>query len=107
MQTTSCFHVGGVSSTPGINSTRGRSTVLPLEELKNTVDIIVWGSDTKEVVYAPHRVIQILLKAGFTIKKSKVKGSGAGDSVLGNKMAEWMLCSYGCCQQDSNYVFVS
>lgn len=78
------------------------------EQLKTTDDITVWGSETNKVFYPPQRGIQILLKAGFTIKKSKVKGSGTGDSILGNKMAEWMLsCTYGCGQRASNYVSTS
>ena len=37
-------------------------------------DIIVWGSTAEEVTEKGEKIIQILLKAGFAIKRSKVKG---------------------------------
>ena len=45
------------------------------EHLQYIDDIIVWGNREAEVFEKGKRIIQILLKAGFTIKRSKVKGS--------------------------------
>ncbi|OWK55432.1 hypothetical protein RLOC_00013784 [Lonchura striata] len=44
------------------------------EHLQYIDDIIVWGSTAAEVFEKGERIIQILLEAGFAIKKSKVKG---------------------------------
>ncbi|RMC20449.1 hypothetical protein DUI87_01299 [Hirundo rustica rustica] len=44
-----------------------------LEHLQYINDIIVWGNTAMEV-FEKGEIIQILLKAGFAIKKSKVKG---------------------------------
>ncbi|KFW07740.1 hypothetical protein N327_12114, partial [Fulmarus glacialis] len=44
------------------------------EHLKYTDDIIVWGNTVEEMFEKGRRIIQILLKAGFAIKQSKVKG---------------------------------
>ena len=37
-------------------------------------DIIVWDNTAEEVFEKGKKIIQILLKAGFAIKESKVKG---------------------------------
>ncbi|RMC21390.1 hypothetical protein DUI87_02253 [Hirundo rustica rustica] len=44
------------------------------EHLQYIDDIIVWGNTTMEVFEKGEKIIQILLKAGFAIKQSKVKG---------------------------------
>ncbi|RMC18156.1 hypothetical protein DUI87_05037 [Hirundo rustica rustica] len=45
-----------------------------LEHLQYIDDIIVWGNTAMKVFEKGEKFIQILLKAGFAIKKSKVKG---------------------------------
>ncbi|GAB0209957.1 hypothetical protein GRJ2_003461400 [Grus japonensis] len=55
------------------------------EHLQYIDDIIVWGNKAEEVFEKGKRVIQILLKAGFTIKKSKVKGPAQEIQFLGIK----------------------
>ncbi|KFP47461.1 hypothetical protein N323_06293, partial [Cathartes aura] len=45
-----------------------------LEHLHCIADIIVWGNTAEEVFEKREKIIQILLKAGFAIKQSKVKG---------------------------------
>ncbi|RMB98167.1 hypothetical protein DUI87_25648 [Hirundo rustica rustica] len=45
-----------------------------LEHLQYIDDIIAWGNTAMEVFEKGEKIIQILLKAGFAIKKSKVKG---------------------------------
>ncbi|TRZ08102.1 hypothetical protein HGM15179_019005 [Zosterops borbonicus] len=54
-----------------------------LEHLQYINDIIVWGNTAMEMFEKGEKIIQILLEAGFAIKKSKVK-------VPGGKMARWM-----------------
>ncbi|RMC22029.1 hypothetical protein DUI87_02900 [Hirundo rustica rustica] len=44
------------------------------ENLQYIDDIIVWGNTAIEVFEKGEKIIQILLKASFAIKKSKVKG---------------------------------
>ncbi|GAB0209382.1 hypothetical protein GRJ2_003403900 [Grus japonensis] len=44
------------------------------EHLQYIDDIIVWGNSAEEVSEKGKKIIQILLQAGFTIKRSKVKG---------------------------------
>ncbi|TRZ07546.1 hypothetical protein HGM15179_019558 [Zosterops borbonicus] len=44
------------------------------EHLQYIDDIIVWGNTAAEVFEKGEKIIQILQKASFTIKKSKVKG---------------------------------
>ncbi|KFO52427.1 hypothetical protein N302_07442, partial [Corvus brachyrhynchos] len=44
------------------------------EHLQYIDDIIVWGNTTTEIFEKGEKIIQILLEAGFAIKKSKVKG---------------------------------
>ncbi|KFW09423.1 hypothetical protein N327_01472, partial [Fulmarus glacialis] len=48
-------------------------------------DIIVWGNTAEEVFEKGKRIVQILLKAGFTIKQSKVKGPAQEIQFLGIK----------------------
>ncbi|GAB0177443.1 hypothetical protein GRJ2_000209500 [Grus japonensis] len=44
------------------------------EHLQYIDDIIVWGNSAEEVSEKGKKIIQILLQAGFAIKRSKVKG---------------------------------
>ncbi|RMC19647.1 hypothetical protein DUI87_03208 [Hirundo rustica rustica] len=44
------------------------------EHLQYIDDIIVWGNTAMEVFEKGEKIIHILLKAGFAIKQSKVKG---------------------------------
>ena len=83
----SLFLPGRVSNTPGIDRPRGGNsptichgliqTALEqgeaLEHLQYTDDIIIWGN-TAEVFEKGEKIIQILLRAGFAIKRGKVKG---------------------------------
>ncbi|GAB0207154.1 hypothetical protein GRJ2_003181000 [Grus japonensis] len=55
------------------------------EHLQYIDDIIVWGNKAEEVFKKGKRIIQILLKAGFAIKKSKVKGPAQEIQFLGIK----------------------
>ncbi|GAB0203957.1 macrophage immunometabolism regulator [Grus japonensis] len=51
------------------------------------------------------KTVQILLKAGFAIKQSKVKGPAQEIQFLRNKMARWTPSDpSGCDQQNSSYV---
>ncbi|KAK4811164.1 hypothetical protein QYF61_019795 [Mycteria americana] len=72
-------------SVPFAAEYRGRSTAHGLiqtaleqgeapEHVQYIDDIIVWGNTGKEVIVKRKRKIQILLKDGFAIKQSKVKG---------------------------------
>ncbi|GAB0207951.1 hypothetical protein GRJ2_003260800 [Grus japonensis] len=54
------------------------------EHLQYIDDIIVWGNTAaEEVSEKGKKIIQILLKAGFTIKQSKVKGPAQEIQLLG------------------------
>ncbi|RMC09724.1 hypothetical protein DUI87_13511 [Hirundo rustica rustica] len=55
------------------------------EHLQCIDDIIVWGNTAMEVFEKGEKIIQILLKAGFAIKKSKVKGPAREIQFLGVK----------------------
>ncbi|XP_014739822.1 PREDICTED: uncharacterized protein LOC106857961 [Sturnus vulgaris] len=55
------------------------------EHLQYIDDIIVWGSTAGEVFEKGEKIIQILLKAGFAIKQSKVKGPAQEIQFLGVK----------------------
>ncbi|GAB0206634.1 hypothetical protein GRJ2_003129000 [Grus japonensis] len=44
------------------------------EHLQYIADIIVWGNSAEEASEKGKKIIQILLQAGFAIKRSKVKG---------------------------------
>ncbi|RMB95365.1 hypothetical protein DUI87_28353 [Hirundo rustica rustica] len=55
------------------------------EHLQYIDDIIVWGNTAMEVFEKGEKIIQILLKAAFTIKKSKVKGPARETQFLGGK----------------------
>ncbi|XP_064258556.1 uncharacterized protein LOC135289121 isoform X8 [Passer domesticus] len=48
-------------------------------------DIIVWGTEAEEVFEKGKRIVQNVLKAGFAIKKSKVKGPAWDIQFLGVK----------------------
>ncbi|TRZ06340.1 hypothetical protein HGM15179_020767 [Zosterops borbonicus] len=56
-----------------------------LEHLQYINDIIVWGKTAAEVFEKGEKIIQILLEAGFAIKKSKVKGPARKIQFLGVK----------------------
>lgn len=45
----------------------------PLEHLQYIDDIIVWGNTAEKVFEKGKKIVQILLKATFTINQSKVK----------------------------------
>ncbi|GAB0189166.1 hypothetical protein GRJ2_001381900 [Grus japonensis] len=53
------------------------------EHLQYIDDIIVWGNSAEEVSEKGKKIIQILLQAGFTIKRSKVKGPAQEIQFLG------------------------
>ncbi|GAB0176012.1 hypothetical protein GRJ2_000066400 [Grus japonensis] len=53
------------------------------EHLQYIDDIIVWGNSAEEVSEKGKKIIQILLKAGFAIKRSKVKGPAQEIQFLG------------------------
>ncbi|RMC10938.1 hypothetical protein DUI87_12651 [Hirundo rustica rustica] len=55
------------------------------EHLQYIDDIIVWGNTAAEVFEKGKKIIQILLEAGFAIKKSKVKGPAHEIQFLGIK----------------------
>ncbi|RMC17001.1 hypothetical protein DUI87_06258 [Hirundo rustica rustica] len=55
------------------------------EHLRYIDDIIVWGNTAMEVFEKGEKIIQILLKAGFAIKQSKVKGPVREIQFLGVK----------------------
>ncbi|GAB0192689.1 hypothetical protein GRJ2_001734200 [Grus japonensis] len=53
------------------------------EHLQYIDDIIVWGNSAEEVSEKEKKIIQILLQAGFAIKRSKVKGPAQEIQFLG------------------------
>ncbi|RMC22083.1 hypothetical protein DUI87_02955 [Hirundo rustica rustica] len=55
------------------------------EHLQYIDDITVWGNTAMEVFEKGEKIIHILLKAGFAIKKSKVKGPAREIQFLGVK----------------------
>ncbi|XP_075267239.1 leucine-rich repeat-containing protein 2 isoform X2 [Opisthocomus hoazin] len=55
------------------------------EHLQYIDDIIVWGDTAEEVFEKGEKIVQILLKAGFAIKRSKVKGPAQEIQFLGIK----------------------
>ncbi|KFV20410.1 hypothetical protein N340_14153, partial [Tauraco erythrolophus] len=55
------------------------------EHLQYIDDIIVWGNTAEVVFEKGEKVIQILLEAGFAIKRSKVKGPAQEIQFLGIK----------------------
>ncbi|KFW11253.1 hypothetical protein N327_10914, partial [Fulmarus glacialis] len=55
------------------------------EHLQYIDDIIVWGNTAAEVFEKGERTVQILLRAGFAIKQSKVKGPAQEIQFLGIK----------------------
>ncbi|RMC21685.1 hypothetical protein DUI87_02553 [Hirundo rustica rustica] len=90
---------GRACSTPGTDCPRGGNsptichgliqTALEKgeapEHLQYIDDIIVWGNTAGEVFEKGEKIIQILLKAGFAIKRSKVKGPAQEIQFLGVK----------------------
>ncbi|TRZ08351.1 hypothetical protein HGM15179_018536 [Zosterops borbonicus] len=55
------------------------------EHLQYIDDIIVWGNTAAEVFEKGEKIIQILMEAGFTVKKNKVKGPAREIQFLGVK----------------------
>jgi len=55
------------------------------EHLQYIDDITVWGDTVEEVFEKGEKIVQILLKAGFAIKRSKVKGHAQEIHFLGIK----------------------
>ncbi|RMC01145.1 hypothetical protein DUI87_22236 [Hirundo rustica rustica] len=55
------------------------------EHLQYIDDIIVWGNTAMEVFEKGEKIIHILLKAGFAIRKSKAKGPAREIQFLGFK----------------------
>ncbi|KFP28503.1 hypothetical protein N325_09080, partial [Colius striatus] len=55
------------------------------EHLQHIDDIIVWGNTAEEVFEKGKIIIQILLKAGFAVKRNKVKGPAQEVQFLGIK----------------------
>ncbi|TRZ05884.1 hypothetical protein HGM15179_019152 [Zosterops borbonicus] len=55
------------------------------EHLQYIDDIIVWGNTIAEVFEKGEKIIQILMEAGFAVKKSKVKGPAREIQFLGVK----------------------
>ncbi|GAB0206206.1 hypothetical protein GRJ2_003086200 [Grus japonensis] len=53
------------------------------EHLQYIDDIIVWGNSAEQVSEKGKKIIQILLQAGFAIKRSKVKGPAQEIQFLG------------------------
>ena len=75
------------------------------EHLQYIDNIIVWGDTAEEVFEKGEKIVQILLKTGFAIKRSKVKGPSQEIQFFGNKMTGWAPSSpNGCHQQNSSYV---
>ncbi|RMC02766.1 hypothetical protein DUI87_19956 [Hirundo rustica rustica] len=70
-----------VSSTNWIHWKKGEAP----EHLQYINDIIVWGNTAIEVFEKGEKITQILLKAGFAIKQSKVKGPAREIQFLGVK----------------------
>ncbi|KAK4823426.1 hypothetical protein QYF61_002112 [Mycteria americana] len=62
------------------------------EYLQYVDDIIVWGNTAEEVFEKGKKIVQILLKAGFAIKQSKIKGPAQEIHFFGIK------CQDGCRQ---------
>ncbi|RMC00711.1 hypothetical protein DUI87_22738 [Hirundo rustica rustica] len=56
-----------------------------LEHLQYIDGIIVWGNTAGEVFEKGEKIIQILLKSGFAIRRSKVKGPAQETQFLGVK----------------------
>ncbi|KAF4804520.1 hypothetical protein TURU_007148 [Turdus rufiventris] len=54
-------------------------------------DIIVWGNTAVEIFEKREKIIQILLRDGFAIKKSKVKGPAREIQFLGVKWQDGWL----------------
>ncbi|KFV19647.1 hypothetical protein N340_06936, partial [Tauraco erythrolophus] len=56
-----------------------------LEHLQYIDDIIIWGNTAEKVFEIGKKIVQILLKAGFAVKCSKVKGPAQEIQFLGIK----------------------
>ncbi|GAB0190241.1 hypothetical protein GRJ2_001489400 [Grus japonensis] len=66
------------------------------EHLQYIDDIIIWGNTAEEVFEKGKKIIKILLKASFAIKRSKVKGPARRSSLkeyngkMGILRSQWM-----------------
>jgi len=66
------------------------------EHLQYIYDIIVWGDTVEDVFEKAEKIVQILLKASFAIKRNKFKGPVQEIHVLGTKWrmgavtSQWM-----------------
>ncbi|KAK4829418.1 hypothetical protein QYF61_003982 [Mycteria americana] len=99
VQTTVCFHLEGYpvhleSIAPGVKHSpticHGLiQTALEqgeaLGHLQYIDDVIVWGNTAEGVFEKGKKIVQILLKAGFAINQSKVKGPAQEIQFLGIK----------------------
>jgi len=86
VQTTVCFHLEGhpvhlESTAPGVETQSHHGLIQTTlekgeapEHLQYIDNIIVWGDTAEEVFEKGEKIVQILLKTGFAIKRSKVKG---------------------------------
>ncbi|KAK4832245.1 hypothetical protein QYF61_021170 [Mycteria americana] len=95
----SLLSLGGVSSTLGIDcpGVKHSPTIChgliqtaleqgeALEHLRYIDDVIVWGNTAEGVFEKGKKIVQILLKAGFAINQSKVKGPAQEIQFLGIK----------------------
>ena len=59
------------------------------EHLQYIDDIIIWGNTAEEVFEKGEKIIQILLRAGFATKRSKVKGPAQEIKFFRSKVARW------------------
>ncbi|KFQ59496.1 hypothetical protein N334_05702, partial [Pelecanus crispus] len=55
------------------------------EHLQYIDDIVIWGNTAEEIFEKGKKIVQILLKAGFAITQSKVKGPAQEIQFLGIK----------------------
>ncbi|KAF4804777.1 hypothetical protein TURU_004352 [Turdus rufiventris] len=98
VQASVCFHLEGravylQSSVPGEETQPHHHGLIQAalekgkapEQLQYIDDIIVWGNTAVEVFEKGEKIIQILLRASFAIKKSKVKGPAREIQFLGVK----------------------
>lgn len=69
-----------------------------LEHLQYIDNVIVWGHTAAEVFEKVKKIVQIIPKANFTIKHSKVKGPAREIELLGIKWHD------GCCQMPMDVI---
>ncbi|RMC19751.1 hypothetical protein DUI87_03315 [Hirundo rustica rustica] len=88
MQASVCFHLEGraVHLEPIALGVEKKGEVP--KQLQYINDIIMWGNMAIKVFEKGEKTIQILLKAGFAIKKNKVKGPAQEIQFLGVKLQD-------------------